>query len=63
MEDQGVNTEKLKDAYIVWGKLHGGEALVKLHGAKTRRKAEIWMEKNRKFYDDMRIYKGYGVSI
>lgn len=42
--------------YFVWGKLHGSNQLIKLHGEYDRRKAVAWMFRNKRYYDDMRVY-------
>lgn len=43
--------------YMVWGKIHGSDVLIKLYGDTKRRTCVSWMNKNKKYYDDMRIYE------
>jgi hypothetical protein len=42
---------------MVWGKIHGSDVLIKLYGDTKRRTCVSWMNKNKKYYDDMRIYE------
>lgn len=44
-------------AYMIWGKVHNSDTLIKLHYEERRNKAVLWMMKNKIYYDDMRIYK------
>lgn len=43
--------------YMVWGKIHGTDNLIKLRYEEKRRAAVAWMTNNKVYYDDMRIYK------
>jgi hypothetical protein len=43
--------------YMIWGKIHGSDTLIKLHYEKIRNRAVTWMNQNKKYYNDMRIYK------
>lgn len=46
----------MKNTCIVWGKQHGSDTLIKLHREGNLKAAHEWMERNRKYYDDMRVY-------
>ena len=43
--------------YIVWGKIHGSDILIKLHCEERRNRAVSWMMSNKAYYDDVRVYK------
>lgn len=43
--------------FIVWGKLHGMDKLIKLRYEEKRNSAVLWIERNKMYYEDMRIYK------
>lgn len=43
--------------YMVWGKIHGSNTLIKLHYKEKRSKAVTWMMNNKLYYDDMRVYR------
>lgn len=43
--------------YIVWGRLHNTNKLIKLHHEEKRNSAVLWIERNKMYYEDMRIYK------
>ena len=43
--------------YMVWGKIHGLDTLIKLHYEERRNRALLWMMNNKTYYDDMRVYK------
>lgn len=43
--------------YMVWGKIHGSDTLIKLFYAENRNRAVSWMMDNKPYYDDMRVYK------
>lgn len=43
--------------YIIYGKLHGSDILVKLHYESKRNMAVNWVLDNKKYYDDMMVYK------
>lgn len=43
--------------YMVFGKIHGSDTLIKLHYEEQRNSAVIWMVNNKKYYDDMIVYK------
>lgn len=46
--------------YMIWGKLHGLNILVKLKYESKRNIAVKWMNDNKKYYNDMRVYKAKG---
>ena len=43
--------------YIIWGKLHNSDTFIKLHYEPKRNIAVSWMKNNKRYYDDMRVYK------
>ena len=43
--------------YMVWGKIHGSDILIKLHFEEQRNRAVTWMMNNKPYYDDMRVSK------
>ena len=43
--------------YIICGKVYGSDVLIKLHYETKRNIAVKWMNDNKKYYNDMRIYK------
>ena len=43
--------------YMIWGKIHGSDTLIKLHYEEQRNRAVTWMMNNKIHYDDMRVYK------
>ena len=43
--------------YMIWDKLHGLDVLVKLKYESKRNIAVKWMNDNKKYYNDMRVYK------
>ena len=43
--------------YVIWGKIHGSNVLIKLHSESKLNMAINWKNKNEKYYNDMRIYK------
>ena len=43
--------------YMVCGKIHGSDTLIKLHYEEQRNRAVTWMMNNKTYYDDMRVYK------
>ena len=47
----------MKIGYMIWGKLHGLDVLVKLKYESKRNIAIKWMNDNKKYYNDIRIYK------
>ena len=43
--------------YMIWGKVPGSDVLVKLKYESRRNVAVKWMNDNKKYYNDMRVYK------
>ena len=43
--------------YMICGKIHGSDTLIKLHYEEQRNRAVNWMMNNKQYYDDMRVYK------
>ena len=43
--------------YMVWGKIHGSDILIKLHFEEQRNRAVTCMMNNKPYSDDMRVYK------
>lgn len=41
--------------YIVWGMIHGQNIFIKLYGTYKMRDAQLWIRRNAKYYDHMRI--------
>ena len=44
-------------SYVIWGKVHGADILIKLHGEEKRSLAVNWMRNNKKYYNNMEIRK------
>lgn len=47
--------------YFVWGKLHGQDIYIKLHGSYNMQDVHRWMRDNKKYYNQM-VVKSPGQS-